>query len=296
MYNVDPKLGTVGVRPPVDAIHEFGVQTSTYDASFGRNGGGQVNVVTQSWLQSLSGHGLRILQERRASRTATHFAPRDEPEPDYNRNQFGGSIGGPIAANRLFFFADYEGTRLSEGITRVTNVPTLAERQGDFSQSLFPAPVNPFSGEPFPGGAIPSFALSPIGSALAALYPLPNRNTPFANYVSSPTATDDVRPVRRAARSRACRRGSRWTRGTASAIAACSSRSRAPASRPYPGFGNFVERRGQNLIGRLQPAAGLDARQRSAVRLQPRRHRGPSAEPADRQRVGRNEVAGDQPA
>jgi hypothetical protein len=64
------------------------------------------------------------------------FAPAGEPKPKYIRNQFGAAIGGPIVRNRTFFFADYEGTRSREGITRISNVPTAAERQGDFSQSL----------------------------------------------------------------------------------------------------------------------------------------------------------------
>ena len=94
--------------------------------------------------------------------------------------------------NRTFFFADYERTHLREGITRVTNVPTLAERDGDFSQSLFARPFNFLTGQPFPGGVIPAFFQSPIGPAIAALYPEPNRSTPFANFVSSPTLRDDV--------------------------------------------------------------------------------------------------------
>ncbi|HSD45621.1 MAG TPA: TonB-dependent receptor, partial [Pyrinomonadaceae bacterium] len=117
--------------------------------------------------------------------------PATEPKPKYLRNQFGGAIGGPIVRDRTFFFADYEGTRSREGITRITNVPTAAERNGDFSQSLFGVPTNPFTGMPFDGGVIPSFFINPVGRAIAALYPLPNRNEPFQNFVSSPTQRDD---------------------------------------------------------------------------------------------------------
>ena len=245
VYNMDPKLGTSGVRPAVDAIYEFGVETSTYDASFGRNAAGQINVVTRAGSNRYSGTAYEFFRNGGLdSRNA--FAPRDEPAPDYNRHQFGGSLGGPLAADRLFFFADYESTRVREGITRVTNVPTLAERQGDFSQSLFAPPRDPFSGQPFPGNRIPSFFLSPIGSALAALYPLPNRNTAFANYVASPNQTDDVDQfdVRvDHAFPGASRLTARYSFGDRRLVEPFG----GAGFSSLPGFGNHVDRRGQNL-------------------------------------------------
>jgi hypothetical protein len=245
VYNMDPKLGTSGVRPAVDAIYEFGVETSTYDASFGRNAAGQVNVVTRAGSNRYSGTAYEFFRNGGLdSRNA--FAPGDEPAPDYNRHQFGGSIGGPLAADRVFFFADYESTRLREGITRVTNVPTLAERQGDFSQSLFAKPRDPFSGQAFPGNRIPSFFLNPIGAAVASLYPLPNRNTPFANYVASPNQTDDVDQFDLrmdhafAGASRLTARYSFTDKRLIEPFAGAGFSS-------LPGFGNQVDRRGQNL-------------------------------------------------
>ena len=190
-YNIDPKLNTPGVRPPIDAIREFAVLTSTYDASFGRNAAGQVNVVTQSGTNMLHGTLYGFFRTRDLD-ARNYFAPPDEPAPDYSRAQFGGSVGGPIVRNRTFFFADYERTHLREGVTRVANVPTLAERNGDFSQSLLPAPLDPFRRQPFPGSRIPDAFINPIGRAIAALYPEPNRSTPSANFVSSPTLRDEV--------------------------------------------------------------------------------------------------------
>ena len=190
VYNIDPKLNTFGVRPSVDAIREFEMLTSTYDASFGRNPGAQINVILNSGSNDV--HGSVFGFHRNAALDARNFfAPAGESKPKYIRNQFGGAIGGPIVRNRTFFFADYEGTRSREGITRITNVPTAAERQGDFTQSLFGVPTNPFTGQPFDGGVIPSFFINPVGRAIAALYPLPNRNVPFQNFVSSPTQRDD---------------------------------------------------------------------------------------------------------
>lgn len=190
VYNVDPKLNTFGVRPPVDAIREFEMLTSSYDAAFGRNPGAQVNVVLKSGANEV--HGSLFEFHRNATLDARNFfAPAGEAKPKYIRNQFGGSLGGPIKRDRTFFFGDYEGTRAREGITRITNVPTARERAGDFSQSLFGLPIDPFTGMPFPGGMIDSLRIHPVGRAIAALYPLPNRNVPFQNFVSSPTQRDD---------------------------------------------------------------------------------------------------------
>jgi hypothetical protein len=246
VYNNDPKLNTSGVKPPVDAIREFELLTSTYDASFGRNPGAQVNVVLNSGTNRL--HGTAYEFFRNAALDARNFfAPADQPEPAYQRNQFGFSLGGPVVKNRTFFFADYEGTRVREGITRISNVPTLAERRGDFSASLFPKPINPFTGQPFPGDRIPQEFQHPIGVAIAALYPEPNRQAPFQNFVSSPTQRDrndhfDVRIDHRLGReSDLAFRYSFSDRELFEPFA-------GPAFSALPGFGNQVPRRGQNLM------------------------------------------------
>lgn len=189
VLNVDPKLNTLGIAPPVDAVQEFEIVTSTPDASFGRNAAGQVNVIVKSGANRQSGSGYEFFRDRLLN-GRNYFAPKNEPAPDYRRNQFGGAAGGPIVRNRTFVFSDYEGTRAREGVTMVTNVPTLAERSGDFSQSLFARPINPFTQLPFSDGRVPSAFMNPVGAAIAALYPLPNRAVPFQNYVSSPASTD----------------------------------------------------------------------------------------------------------
>jgi hypothetical protein len=245
-YNVDPKLNTVAVRPPVDAIEEFRVLTGSYDASFGRHAGAQINVITKSGSNQLHGTLYEFFRHDGLN-AANYFAPQGEPDPTYKRNQLGLSLGGPIAASRTFFFVDYEATRLSEGITRVTNVPTLAERQGDFSTSLFPAPVFPGTPFPFPGNQIPAPFLHPVGAAIAALYPAPNRDAPFANYVSSPELTDrndqvDLRIDHRL--------------GIASSLTVRYSLVDRDLFEPFsgpgfaeiPGFGTDVAQRGQNLL------------------------------------------------
>jgi len=188
IYNGDPKLNTFGVIPPVDAIQEFEVLTSVVDASFGRNAGGQVNVVLKSGTNTLHGSAYEFFRNG-AMDARNFFAPADQAKPQYQRNQFGTSAGGPIRKNRTFWFADYEGTRSRQGITQVTNVPTLAERTGDFSASNQPL-IDPFTQQPFPGNKIPAADLNPVGVALAQLYPAPNRSVPDQNFVSSPAERD----------------------------------------------------------------------------------------------------------
>ncbi len=247
VYNVDPKLNTFGVKPPVDAIGEFAVISSVYDASLGRSAGAQISVALKSGTNSFHGTAYEFLRNQSLD-ARNYFAPADQPDPTYRRNQFGFSIGGPIIKDRTFFFGDYEGTRLREGITRLANVPTARERIGDFSQ--LPQqfwPLVPGTANQFPGGVIPQQALSPIGLKIAALYPLPNRNVPGQNFVASPVQRDrndsfDVRVDHRF--------------NEFSSVVARYSFADRELFEPYsgvtqvfvPGYGNTVYRRGQNLM------------------------------------------------
>jgi hypothetical protein len=187
-FNNDPKLNTFAINPPADAIREFEILTGAYDASFGRSGGAQVNVVLKSGANKLHGTAYEFI--RNAALDARNFFAPAGAAPRYQRNQYGFSLGGPIRKNRSFFFADYEGRRVREGITYITNVPTALEREGDFSQSIFARPFNPYAQAPFGNGKIPVEYQSPVGRKIAALYPLPNRAVAGQNYVSSPILRD----------------------------------------------------------------------------------------------------------
>ena len=245
-YNNDPKLNTFAIDPPVDAIREFEILTSTYDATLGRSGGAQVNVALKSGTNEF--HGTVYEFFRNASLDARNFFARTEDAASrYQRNQFGFSLGGPLRIGRTFFFADYEGRRVREGITQVTNVPTALERSGDFSQSNVKLPVDPYTRRPFESGRIPSERVSAIGRAIADLYPPPNRPVPGQNYVSSPVLRDrddrfDVRLDHSLA-------------GNSNLVGRYSFADRdlyEPFSGPnfarVPGFGTYVPRRAQNLM------------------------------------------------
>src|ERR1700687_3499465 len=106
----------------VDAIQEFSVLTSNYSAEYGKTSGGVVNAITRSGTNAFHGSVYEFL--RNSALDARNFF--DGPTiPSFKRNQFGGSIGGPIIPNRTFFFADYEGIRQSKGISALTTVPSL---------------------------------------------------------------------------------------------------------------------------------------------------------------------------
>jgi len=245
VFNGDPKLNGIGLTPPVDAVREFEVATSTYDALSGRNAGGQMNVVLKSGANQTHGTGYEFLRNR-VTDARNFFAPPTEKSPQYQRNQFGGSLGGPLARNRTFVFADYEGRRVREGITRISNVPTTLERAGDFSRSNVLA-IDPFTQLPFAGNAIPKNRLNAVGLAIAALYPLPNRSVPGQDYVSSPSQRDrddhlDLRLDHNLGLSdQLSFRYSFGDRGLFEPFSASSLVA-------VPGFGNNVPRRAQNAV------------------------------------------------
>jgi hypothetical protein len=187
--NNDLFLNRVLVTPSLDAVQEFTLLSSTYDAEFGRSAGGQVNVVLKSGGQRMSGSLYEFFRDR-ALEARGPLDPADEPEPYRRRHQFGGTLGGPARLLRGFFFAAVEGVHDRRADTRLARVPTAAERGGDFSASGTTI-VNPFTGEPFPGNRLPSAWIDQTGAGIAALYPLPNRDGE-SNYVSSPVAPHDT--------------------------------------------------------------------------------------------------------
>ncbi len=179
-------IGTIGVKPSIDAIAEFRVQTSLYSAEVGRTPGGVVNIVTKSGTNAYHGSVYEFF--RNDILDARDFFSTTGSKPKYRQNQFGGSIGGPIRKNRTFFFGDYEGLRIVQGITGVSTVPTPPQTRGDFSD--LPTPIlNPFTGTQFPGNVIPPEWIDPIGAHYAALYPAPTAPGFINNYSGSQNRT-----------------------------------------------------------------------------------------------------------
>jgi hypothetical protein len=127
------------VLPPPDALREFTVQTSTYSAEFGHSAGAVLNVSTKSGGNDLHGNLWEYLRNS-ALDAKDYFVLPTQSKPAFRQNQFGGTIGGPVVIpkiyngrNRTFFFGDYQGTRIAQGRTYTTTVPTLAERNSGYT-------------------------------------------------------------------------------------------------------------------------------------------------------------------
>jgi len=166
--------GEAAQLPSVDSIQEFEVQTNTFAAEYGRNTGSVINLVTKSGTNQLHGSAYEFF--RNDVFDARNFFNQDQfPKSGLHLNQFGGTLGGPIVKNNTFFFLNYEGFRRKAGITRITNVPTLDQRAGTFTDA---------SGNPV------TIAVNPVSAQLFKLYPDPNLNNPSGNFISSPEQSD----------------------------------------------------------------------------------------------------------
>jgi len=194
-------------EPLIEGMQEMKVQNNSFSAEFGNNGGTVVNMVMKSGTDKFHGSGWYFLQ--RAQLNARDFFNPEftfgstvpNPKPDSKRDQGGFSVGGPIIKNRTFFFVDFEKVRSSSASSGVVTVPTLAERQGDFSGTANPIydptaqgcgnpcvsrPQVQSNGQP---NVIPPSELDPIGLAVLNLYPKPSNANEFNNYNFSTLAS-----------------------------------------------------------------------------------------------------------
>jgi hypothetical protein len=171
--NNERYIGTMIVKPSIDAIAEVKVQTNMYNAEVGRTAGGVVNIITKSGSNDL--HGSAFEFNRNDKFDSRNYFAQTGPKPALDQNQYGASIGGPVKRDKTFFFADYEGLRLTQGVTFVSTVPTAKMRAGDFSElsvPIYDPTTTPRT--PFPGNVIPSGRLDAIALNYMAIYPLPN--------------------------------------------------------------------------------------------------------------------------
>ncbi|WP_051978391.1 TonB-dependent receptor [Edaphobacter aggregans] len=187
--------------PSPDAVQEFKVQTDNYSAEFGRAAGSIVNVSTRSGTNQF--HGVAYDYLRNTVLNAYGPFLGNGIKPTLIQNQFGGTLGGPIKHDKLFFFADYEGLRHIDRAIQSAVVPTAQQRQGIFTNADgSPIPlINPVTGASYANGVIPASDQSAFATAVMAALPMPNvaGATPGqSNYTSQPanTVTSDKGDIR----------------------------------------------------------------------------------------------------
>lgn len=167
---LQPEPGHVVYYPIIDGIQEFKLNVNSYSPEYGRSNGGAILVAGKSGTNQLHGSVFEFF--RNEALNARNFFAQPGPAPLFRRNQYGGTLGGPIQSNRTFFFVDWQGTRLRTGITRFSVVPTLAQRQGLFTEAIFDPATAPRT--QFPNNTIPASRLDPVGLQVLQHYPLPD--------------------------------------------------------------------------------------------------------------------------
>ncbi len=183
---------SIVLRPSVEAVQEFKIQTSLFSADQGRNSGATINVITKSGTNQLHGSAYNFLRNDKFD--ARNFF--SAVKPTLRQNQFGGSLGGPIIKNKLFAFGNYEGYRRTQQQTFVNTVPTNEMRVGNFGavRDIYDpltlladsTVATGFTRQPFPNRQIPLNRFDPVMAKLLAAYPLAQRAGLVNNHVTNP--------------------------------------------------------------------------------------------------------------
>jgi hypothetical protein len=167
------------MRPSLEAISEFKVQTSNYSAEYGASAGAVVTVVTKSGTNEFHGSAFEFLRNS-AFDARDYFQPAALSKPLFVEHQFGGSVGGRVVKNRAWWHAAYQRTHISQGSKASGAVPLPQERNGQFSVPVFdpmttiPNPAGSGSlRDPFPNNTIPANRFDKIGKGLVNRYPDP---------------------------------------------------------------------------------------------------------------------------
>ncbi len=186
---------SITLRPSVEAVREFKIQTSLFAADQGRNAGATVNVITKSGSNEWHGSAYEFLRNDKFD-ARNYFAVPTLAKPAFRQNQFGASLGGKIVPNKLFFFGNYEGFRRRQERTFTNTVPTPLMRTGNFSETrdIFdPSTTRAQAGvpsgfvrDPFPNRIVPANRFDSVTRKLINAYPLPLRPGLVANHTTNP--------------------------------------------------------------------------------------------------------------
>ena len=170
------------VQPPPDAIQEFRVQTRTYSTEFGTSAGAVINASLKSGTNKYHGSAWEYARNSVFDSNTYLNRQKNLAKGNFSQNQFGGTIGGPIFKDRTFFFADYQGLRSAQRVTKSSVVPSAAMKTGDFSSDRLSTTLYPFNSVATgQAGCITTITmkiaancLDPVAVKLAALFPDPN--------------------------------------------------------------------------------------------------------------------------
>ena len=168
--NINRMDGGYALKTPVDAISEFRILTQSAPPEYGGTSGATTSVVTRAGGNRYHGTLYEFLRNDGLD-ARNFFSQRVEP---LKQNQFGGTLGGPVKNDRLFFFGYYEGFRNKQGVTNSATVPTAQQRTGDFTGLGTPLINFAAGGVPLPGNQIPAQAINPVATNVLAMYPLGN--------------------------------------------------------------------------------------------------------------------------
>jgi len=192
---VAPDLGGAIATPTMDATSEVQVQRTAYDAQFTHTDGGVVSLITKSGSNQFHGSAFEYFRNNHLDANSWENKNAGAARQLYQRNQFGGSFGGPVWKNKAFFFSAYEGLRQATPDNISTWVPTDLQRSGDFTgtgTTLYD-PFNLSNGNrvtfasEYGTNAIPASRMDAVGKKIASLFPEPNitGNSAFNYYGSS---------------------------------------------------------------------------------------------------------------
>ncbi|MBY0508312.1 MAG: carboxypeptidase regulatory-like domain-containing protein [Bryobacteraceae bacterium] len=166
------------VQPNPDAIAEFKVQTNSFSAEFGRSAGAVVNVSIKSGTNSTHGTGYYFNRDSALAARGWTNNNQNLPKSNLKWQQYGGTVGGPIQKNKLFYFGAYEGFRQNFADTFLVTVPTAAQKRGEFGALNL---LDPTTNQPLPGNTLPASRFDTLGKKLVDLYPEPNLPGNFQN-------------------------------------------------------------------------------------------------------------------
>ncbi len=184
----DEYYNNMVLNPSIDAIQEFSVNQTSYNAEFGGKSGGVINVITKSGSNHFHGSLFEFLRNDLFN-AKNFFNLAAQPNPPFKQNQFGGSLSGPIQNDRTFFFVNYEGQRTRQTLTQLYTVPTDAERAGKFTGTGITV-TNPSTGAAFANDTIPS--IDPVASAILAKVPHANLPGLTRNLLATDLSTIDI--------------------------------------------------------------------------------------------------------